>query len=237
MSNKISLFLFLFIVFFCNAQGIKYKITYKETVDSFTVIDSIKLPFPIKFPKHSVIGVLEGNNSKAFYRMEKDIEYHEKLSKKEKLEQSFSILFKDFKNNKLIHERTYPNTDKPVALKTKLNIFSWTLKNESKKIAGFNCKKAIGVDKFNQRVTCWYTDDLNIIGAPYEYDGLPGLVVFVLVDDKPSITYELLKVEYPNKINFPTPNNNIKFVSEEQFRKKQGISIETKTISIIQTHH
>lgn len=52
----------------------------------------------------------------------------------------------------------------------------WNFINETKKIQGYNCKKAIG--KYNNKIiTVWYTEDIPISDGPYTFKNLPGLVL------------------------------------------------------------
>lgn len=60
-------------------------------------------------------------------------------------------------------------------------IIKWKLINETKKIGGFNCKKAIG--KFRGRTyTAWYTEEIPINAGPRKLKGLSGLILEVADD-------------------------------------------------------
>jgi GLPGLI family protein len=53
----------------------------------------------------------------------------------------------------------------------------WRLTNESREIAGFNCRKAIGVIMDSVYVFAFYTDDITITGGPCSINGLPGMIL------------------------------------------------------------
>lgn len=98
----------------------------------------------------------------------------------------------------------------------------WSLLNEKKKIGKYSCYKAVSykLKKFPSGikkilVTAWYTPDIPIPFGPYEYNGLPGLIVELKEGD--NIIY-LKKIEMSD--------NNIKIkslkgtsITETEFEK------------------
>lgn len=58
-----------------------------------------------------------------------------------------------------------------------LTKIKWKLTNESREIAGFNCRKAVGVMMDSIYVFAFYTDELMISGGPCSINGLPGMVL------------------------------------------------------------
>lgn len=52
----------------------------------------------------------------------------------------------------------------------------WNFLNETKKIQGYTCKKAIG-KYHNKVITVWYTEEIPISEGPYTFKNLPGLVL------------------------------------------------------------
>ena len=53
----------------------------------------------------------------------------------------------------------------------------WRLTNENRIIAGFNCRKAVGVIMDSVYVFAFYTEEIMIPGGPVSINGLPGLVL------------------------------------------------------------
>ncbi len=83
------------------------------------------------------------------------------------------------------------NTDKMIIQK---NIFGsafniedsilklkWTLTNENRNIAGFNCKKAVTKIFDSVYVFAFYTDEIMISGGPCSINGLPGMIMGVTI--------------------------------------------------------
>ncbi len=53
----------------------------------------------------------------------------------------------------------------------------WKLSNESREIAGFNCRKAVGKIMDSVYVFAFYTDEITISGGPCSISGLPGVIL------------------------------------------------------------
>ena len=53
----------------------------------------------------------------------------------------------------------------------------WKLLNENRNIAGFNCRKAVGVIFDSVYVYAFYTDEITLPGGPCSINGLPGLIL------------------------------------------------------------
>jgi len=53
----------------------------------------------------------------------------------------------------------------------------WRLTNENRLIAGYNCRKAVGVILDSVYVFAFYTDEITISGGPCSISGLPGLIL------------------------------------------------------------
>lgn len=53
----------------------------------------------------------------------------------------------------------------------------WRFTNENRIIAGFNCRKAVGVIMDSVYVFAFYTEEIVIPGGPVSINGLPGLVL------------------------------------------------------------
>lgn len=56
--------------------------------------------------------------------------------------------------------------------------YDWTITNENRVIAGFNCTKAISNVK-NNKVIAWFANDIPINYSPLNLNGLPGLILEV----------------------------------------------------------
>ena len=86
---------------------------------------------------------------------------------------NISALFKDYNNGTFYskHEVAY----KYFVVKDSLNIFNWSIQNNTKEILGFKCQLAT-MDFRGRKYEAWFTPDLPV-GGPYKYDGLPGMIL------------------------------------------------------------
>lgn len=73
----------------------------------------------------------------------------------------------------------------------------WELTNETRRINGLTCFKAISKNR-HLMLTAWYTKDIPVSNGPSTYQGLPGLVVWV---EDFFRTTEIQKIEYTNDVN------------------------------------
>lgn len=66
-------------------------------------------------------------------------------------------------------------------LKDSLLNIKWKISNESREIAGFNCRKATGIIFDSVYVFAFYTDEITVSGGPMSLSGLPGLILGVTI--------------------------------------------------------
>jgi GLPGLI family protein len=66
-------------------------------------------------------------------------------------------------------------------LKDSLLNIKWKISNESREIAGFNCRKATGIIFDSVYVFAFYTDEITVSGGPMSLHGLPGLILGVTI--------------------------------------------------------
>lgn len=88
-----------------------------------------------------------------------------------------NVVFNNYTTGKTI-------TQKPVAEETFLvtdNLLNirWKLTNDTRNIAGFDCRKAIGIVDDTLAIFAFYTDEILVTGGPESIHGLPGMVLGV----------------------------------------------------------
>lgn len=59
----------------------------------------------------------------------------------------------------------------------------WKLENDTKEIQGYSCKSASYTDENNRRIKAWYTEEIRIPLGPESFQGLPGLILEVTIND------------------------------------------------------
>lgn len=73
-----------------------------------------------------------------------------------------------------VFENTYLITDS-------MRSINWRITNETRTIAGFECKKAVGVICDSVYVVAFYTDEIIASTGPESMNGLPGLILGLAV--------------------------------------------------------
>ncbi|MGV0923040.1 GLPGLI family protein [Empedobacter tilapiae] len=69
--------------------------------------------------------------------------------------------------------------DKSYTIKDQLKDYKWQLSRETKKILGFDVRKATSIVDSTTTATAWYTPNIPVKDGPGMYDGLPGLILEV----------------------------------------------------------
>ncbi|MFV0138843.1 GLPGLI family protein [Empedobacter falsenii] len=119
--------------------------------------------------------------------------------------------------------------DKPYLIKDKLTEYKWQLSRETKKIIGFDVKKATAIIDSTTTVTAWYAPSIAIKDGPAMYNGLPGLILELDINNTKrkgveSHTIRSIEVkEVPNLKPFDQPKEK-NVISEKEFEtmsKKQ----------------
>ncbi len=95
-------------------------------------------------------------------------------------EEEDNFWFNDYKsgifvNRKFVFDDTYLLTDSLMKIDWKL------VPNETREIAGFNCRKAVGVIFDSVYVFAFYTDEITASGGPMGIHGLPGMILGITI--------------------------------------------------------
>lgn len=126
--------------------------------------------------------------------------------------------------------------ESPFNLKDSIKNIHWKLSNERKKIAGFDCRKAVGVIMDSVYVFAFYTDEIVISGGPCTLNGLPGMILGVtiprlytsmiatklMVNDVPVSTIKPILVK-----KFYTPKE-LKDILDKRFSNQGNDEVETE---------
>ena len=129
--------------------------------------------------------------------------------------------------------------DKTYTIKDKLTEYKWQLTRETKKLIGFDVKKATAIVDSTTTVTAWYAPSITIKDGPGVYNGLPGLILEVEIKNtknkgiESSIIRATEVKEVPNlkPIEKPKDKNTIsneeyKALSEKAMERLKQMSSE-----------
>jgi len=113
-----------------------------------------------------------------------------------------NVWYNDYKSESFIQQKsvfgdTYILTDSLLKI-------DWKMTNETREIAGFNCRKAVGKVFDSVYVFAFYTDEITVTGGPMGLHGLPGMILGITIPRMFS-SWVATKVEV-NGVNYSTIN-------------------------------
>ena len=136
-----------------------------------------------------------------------------------------TIYFKDYNEDIYRLESSRKNrymTTEHISIKDKIEQFNWVLSKDTLNVAGYLCKKATATRIINNRkqnLTAWYSDALPINDGPTGFNGLPGLILQVEIDNNTLIKFEKLKFFKENS-TITTPKNEAPLLTIKQYYRK-----------------
>lgn len=125
------------------------------------------------------------------------------------------IYFFDYNTNKTYQQKAIVGSN--FFLEDSISKIDWRLTNESRVIAGFNCRKAIGKIMDSVYVFAFYTDEILIPGGPCTINGLPGMILGVTIP-RMYISFIATKLTISNVIE-----DEIKPVTAKKFSSKAAL--------------
>jgi GLPGLI family protein len=90
-----------------------------------------------------------------------------------------NVWYFDHVNNKFSMQKTVYGSE--FITEDTIPVINWKITNESRVIAGFNCRKAEGKISDSVYVFAFYTDEIIIPGGPCSINGLPGMILGVTI--------------------------------------------------------
>lgn len=124
---------------------------------------------------------------------------------------SKNVVITDYKNKTTISHK--PVFDENFLVEDSLLNIKWKFTADTRTIAGFECRKALGILNDSIAIFAFYTDDILVTGGPERIQGLPGLILGVGIP-RLHTTWFATKVEInSDPINIPQPPKKAKKVS------------------------
>jgi GLPGLI family protein len=114
-----------------------------------------------------------GNNTKSVYKPGKEVPlgantYYRPIADK-------NVVYNDYTARTTISQK--PVFEQTFLMQDSLAKIKWKLTPDTRTIAGFECRKAIGILDDSVAVFAFYTDELMISGGPEGIHGLPGMIL------------------------------------------------------------
>lgn len=127
-------------------------------------------------------------------------------------------IYTDFNHNKRILKRNILEDD--YLLTDTIPKLEWKIMHDVRNIAGYECRKAIGVIYDTIYVVAFYTDELLLRGGPEGFTGLPGTILGLAIP-RYNTTWFATKVSaFENHLPEIVPANTGKKVETDKDLKK-----------------
>jgi GLPGLI family protein len=95
--------------------------------------------------------------------------------------------YRDFENAKMTD--VIEMLGKVYIIEDSLRTYNWKVMNKIKEVAGYMCMMAVTEDTIkNQKITAWFADNIPVSGGPQMFDGLPGMILELDVNDGDIVT-------------------------------------------------
>jgi len=108
-----------------------------------------------------------------------------------------NIVYSDYNSGKYIAEKNV--FDKTFLIEDSLRNATWKITSDFREIAGFNCRRATTIIMDSVFVVAFYTDEIMISGGPESFNGLPGMILGLVIN-RLHTTWYATKVEV-NSVN------------------------------------
>lgn len=129
------------------------------------------------------------------------------------------LLAQQSTGQKSIYEETYLITDS-------VRQIQWRFTNESREIAGYECRRANALVLDSIYVVAFYTDQIPVSGGPESFTGLPGMILGVALPHE-NVTYFATKVDdRPVSAKELAPPTKGKAVNYRELREQLEASLK-----------
>jgi GLPGLI family protein len=90
-----------------------------------------------------------------------------------------NIVFSDFSKGTTTVQKDF--YERRFLIKDSLRKITWKLTDETRNIAGYNCRRANGLVLDSVYVVAFYAEDIHVSGGPESFNGLPGMMLQVVL--------------------------------------------------------
>ena len=125
-------------------------------------------------------------------------------------------LFGSLKNNFIISRWLEPYTKTGYCILDSISPVVWQLVDDTMTISGLKCQKAVGKSRAGI-YEAWFTPSIPVAVAPFQFRGLPGLLVEVL-NTTTRNHLRLVELTWPYKEAFPVSNCEIRSAISKERR-------------------
>ena len=228
-NNKKSLLLFclLLFAFFSNAQQIFLtagKIEFEKKVnliknmeddmqddENNSWMSEIKKTLPEYFVSYFDLFFDE---NKTLYKPGKENPVPQKINEWIKGPARDNIVYKDFELQKCTAQKNA--FEATFLVQDSVRKVDWKITNDTRTIAGIDCRKAVAIIMDSIYVVAFYTDEIIATGGPESFNGLPGMILGIAIP-RIHTTWFATKIETlkPTAQDLTAPTKGKKVTNEQ----------------------
>ena len=118
-------------------------------------------------------------NNKSIYKFDHWDEASKKVPQFWRKSDEENIWFCNYETGKMNMQKNIDGTN--IDIEDSIPKLKWRITNDTRVIAGFNCRKAVAIIFDSVYVFAFYTDEIMISGGPCTINGLPGMILGVTI--------------------------------------------------------
>lgn len=185
MKYKMSFFFILMCSFvelhaqqFITKAVIEYEVksNVKKTMLNFFMNDELKDQIPTFKTGYYNFSFAHGESIFKFDHWSDD---SKKVPNFIKSDDELNAWYANYNTNKMVMQKAMWGSQ--LIVQDSIRKLEWRITNESRVIAGFNCRKAVTIMFDSVYVFAFYTDEIMISGGPCSINGLPGMILGVTI--------------------------------------------------------
>jgi GLPGLI family protein len=122
--------------------------------------------------------------------------------------------FIDRDNDEVVQLRDFMG--KKYLIRNEIKRLPWKMGNETKTIHGYLCKNAWFTDENQREIMAWYTEEIRLPVGPEIYQGLPGLILEVVINqDEMLISADKIALKALKKNELKEPKGGVEMSDED----------------------
>lgn len=131
-------------------------------------------------------------------------------------------LFTDYHQQKRVIKKNIMGED--YLLKDTIPKVEWKIMHEVRQIAGYDCRKAVGIINDSVYVVAFYTDEILLKGGPEGFSGLPGMILGLAIPRYFSTWFATKVTPYTeHSLAIVQPTKGKKTETEKEFKKMMEV--------------
>lgn len=129
-------------------------------------------------------------------------------------------LYKNYNSD--IYRLDYKKNQSKISIEDNIPRYKWSLGEGKKIIAGYSCKNATSTTTKigrKQRLVAWYCEEIPIDDGLKDFNGLPGLILQIEIDELTRITFEKIAIDPKENTDIPEPPKTGNSLTIKEYEK------------------